>query len=170
LFRVRELGRCQRIIIFFSQSHAKTSLLEGYHRLPEAPYLPLPLHEDRLEDLWRLGFEPGRLAPIELPEEALPRELLRDLVDLGPGDAGCILYLVDRAGAVGVIVDDNEALTYLLKVGLETAGLFKVDTYNDSLDAVLDFPHTYAVVILDVQMPKMNGFQVYEEPKRSAPT
>ena len=44
---------------------------------------------------------------------------------------------------------------------------FKVDTFNDSREALSNFkPDYYDLVILDIKMPKMEGFELYEEIKK----
>lgn len=65
-----------------------------------------------------------------------------------------------------LIVDDEPDITLSFKMILEGSG-FKVDTYNDSLDATRNFKAgSYELVILDIRMPKMDGFQLYEELKK----
>lgn len=45
-------------------------------------------------------------------------------------------------------------------MALEHAG-FVVDTFNDSMQALENFkPKRYVLVILDVMMPKMDGFEL----------
>jgi DNA-binding response OmpR family regulator len=52
-------------------------------------------------------------------------------------------------------------------MGLESRG-FAVDAYNDPVEAVSGFkPGAYDLVILDIKMPRMNGFQVYRELKKT---
>ena len=63
-------------------------------------------------------------------------------------------------------VDDGPDLTILCSLALEYHG-FKVDTFNDSKEALSNFkPDYYDLVILDIKMPKMNGFELYEELKK----
>jgi len=58
-------------------------------------------------------------------------------------------------------------ITRGVKIGLESRG-FKVDAYNDPVEAVSGFkPGTYDLVILDIKMPRMNGFQVYRQLKKT---
>jgi Response regulator containing CheY-like receiver, AAA-type ATPase, and DNA-binding domains len=64
-----------------------------------------------------------------------------------------------------LLVDDEPDLTLAFKLGLEDNG-FQVDTFNDPLMALLAFKHkssSYALVLLDIKMPKMDGFELYNE-------
>jgi DNA-binding response OmpR family regulator len=63
-------------------------------------------------------------------------------------------------------VDDEPDLTKLCSLALEYHG-FKVDTFNDSEEALSNFkPDYYDLVILDIKMPKMDGFELYDELKK----
>ncbi len=65
-----------------------------------------------------------------------------------------------------LIVDDEVDITDALKAGLERRG-FKVDTFNDPQQALTAFkPATYDIAILDIRMPKMNGFELYREMRK----
>ena len=65
-----------------------------------------------------------------------------------------------------LIVDDEPDITLSFKMILEGNG-FKVDTYNDPVVATGNFKAgAYDLVILDIRMPKMDGFQLYEELKK----
>ena len=60
-----------------------------------------------------------------------------------------------------LIVDDEVDITDALKAGLEGHG-FRVSTFNDPEAALKSFkPGQYEVAILDIRMPKMNGFDLY---------
>jgi CheY-like chemotaxis protein len=60
-----------------------------------------------------------------------------------------------------LIVDDELDITRILKKGLELLGAYSVDTFNDPLEALSNFDAgTYDMVILDIRMPKMNGFEL----------
>ena len=61
------------------------------------------------------------------------------------------------------LVDDNYDHTVTFKVGLELAG-FEVDAYNDSAIALSKFkPDYYDLMLIDIKMPKMDGFELYEK-------
>ena len=62
-----------------------------------------------------------------------------------------------------LIVDDEVDITSVLKVGLKRRG-FDVDVYNDPLVALSTFEsNVYRVAVLDIRMPKMNGFELYRQ-------
>ena len=62
-----------------------------------------------------------------------------------------------------LLVDDEPDITTVLSMGLEDYG-FKVDSYNDPLIALSHFKKSsYDIVILDIKMPKMDGFELYRE-------
>jgi DNA-binding response OmpR family regulator len=62
-----------------------------------------------------------------------------------------------------LIVDDEPDIAQVLKMGLEKNG-FAVDTYNDPLDVVSNFKaDSYDLLLLDIKMPKMNGFELYSK-------
>ncbi|MDQ3977543.1 MAG: response regulator [Thermoproteota archaeon] len=62
-----------------------------------------------------------------------------------------------------LIVDDEIDITLAFKKGLENNG-FMVDIYNDPVTALLNFkPDFYDLILVDVRMPKMNGFELYQE-------
>lgn len=61
-----------------------------------------------------------------------------------------------------LIVDDEPDIAQVLKMGLEKNG-FVVDTYNDPLDVVSNFKaDSYDLLLLDIKMPKMTGFELYD--------
>jgi DNA-binding response OmpR family regulator len=65
-----------------------------------------------------------------------------------------------------LVVDDEADLTMLCRFALEYHG-FKVDTFNDPQRALSNYkPSYYDLVILDITMPKMDGFQLYDEIKK----
>ena len=63
-------------------------------------------------------------------------------------------------------VDDEPDITRFCSLALKYHG-FEVDTFNDSEEALSNFkPDHYDLVILDIKMPKMNGFELYDELKK----
>lgn len=64
------------------------------------------------------------------------------------------------------LVDDEPDITTVLKRGLEPHG-FAVDVFNDSQAALVSFkPGHYDLMIIDIRMPKLNGFDLYRELKK----
>jgi len=62
-----------------------------------------------------------------------------------------------------LIVDDERDITAVLKRGLELAG-YSVTTFNDPEEALMYFkPQHYDLLLLDIRMPKMNGFELYRK-------
>ncbi|MDQ3974948.1 MAG: response regulator [Thermoproteota archaeon] len=65
-----------------------------------------------------------------------------------------------------LVVDDEPDLTMLCSLALEYYG-FKVDTFTDPRKALSNYkPGYYDLVILDIMMPNMDGFQLYDEIKK----
>jgi DNA-binding response OmpR family regulator len=65
-----------------------------------------------------------------------------------------------------LVVDDEPDLTQVSTLALEYHG-FKVDSFNDSQEALSKYtPGLYDLVILDIKMPKMDGFELYHEIKK----
>ena len=68
-----------------------------------------------------------------------------------------------------LIVDDEPDITSSLKIGLEynEDNEFKVDTFNDSIEALLNYKTGhYDLLLLDIKMPEMDGFDLYHEIKK----
>ena len=64
------------------------------------------------------------------------------------------------------IVDDEPDITAVLKKGLEQNG-FAVDAFNDPRIALSDYkPQYYDLMIIDIRMPNINGFDLYRELKK----
>jgi DNA-binding response OmpR family regulator len=65
-----------------------------------------------------------------------------------------------------LVVDDEPDLTQVSPLALEYHG-FKVDSFNDPQEALSKYnPGLYDLVILDIKMPKMDGFELYHEIKK----
>ena len=68
-----------------------------------------------------------------------------------------------------MVVDNEYDITFTLQTGLED-GDFDVDAFTDPELALSSFkPGIYHLVILDIVMPKMDGFELYEELKKADP-
>jgi DNA-binding response OmpR family regulator len=56
-----------------------------------------------------------------------------------------------------LIIDDDEDINNLFKIFLEYDG-YKVNSFTDPIDALYAFrKNIYALILLDLKMPKMNG-------------
>lgn len=65
------------------------------------------------------------------------------------------------------IIDDEKDLLYVYKKALELQGL-KVVTFVDSsvaLDELKEHPKKYRMILVDIRMPKVNGYQLVNEIK-----
>src|SRR5262245_46199825 len=68
-----------------------------------------------------------------------------------------------------MVVDDESDLTLFYRMSLEYYG-FVVDTFNEPNDALSSVkPNYYDLVILDIIMPYMDGFELYKEIKVKDP-
>ena len=64
-----------------------------------------------------------------------------------------------------LIVDDEPDITSTFDMILQMNG-FEVNSYNDPLLALSNFkPNLYGLALLDIRMPKMNGFELYKKIK-----
>jgi CheY-like chemotaxis protein len=58
-------------------------------------------------------------------------------------------------------------ITLSFSLALEDSGLFEVDTYNDPLVALSNYrPNSYDLLLLDIKMPHMDGFELYDKMKK----
>jgi CheY-like chemotaxis protein len=64
-----------------------------------------------------------------------------------------------------MIVDDEQDIARLFAIGLERSG-FIVDVFNDPLSALSNYKAgLYDLLLLDIRMPNMNGFELYQKLK-----
>ena len=65
-----------------------------------------------------------------------------------------------------LIVDDEPNITDSFSLALEDTGVFEVETYNDPAVALSNFKsNSYELVLLDIKMPKMGGFELCDRIK-----
>ena len=69
-----------------------------------------------------------------------------------------------------LIVDDEPDIAMTLKLGLESSNgddkkiKFEVYSYTDPVEALSNFkPNFYDLLLVDITMPIMNGFELYEK-------
>ena len=63
-----------------------------------------------------------------------------------------------------LLVDDERDITTVIKRGLEETGRYTVDVFNHPKDALSSFKAgIYDLLIIDIKMPEMTGFQLYKE-------
>jgi DNA-binding response OmpR family regulator len=68
-----------------------------------------------------------------------------------------------------LVVDNEKDITIALQVGLEGGG-FDVDVFNDPSLALKNFkPNFYDLVLIDIVMPDIGGFDLYERLKEIDP-
>jgi two-component system, OmpR family, response regulator ChvI len=64
-----------------------------------------------------------------------------------------------------LVVDDEVDITTVFKLGLEEADL-QVDACTDPVLALSEYkPDMYDLLLFDIKMPKMDGFELYEKIK-----
>jgi CheY-like chemotaxis protein len=67
-----------------------------------------------------------------------------------------------------LVHDDYDILT-TIKHCLEETNDFIVDTFSNPLEVISAFqPEFYDLILIDIKMPKMNGFELYQELRKKA--
>jgi DNA-binding response OmpR family regulator len=62
-----------------------------------------------------------------------------------------------------LLVDDEPSITQTFELGLKQYG-FEVDSFNNPVSALAAFsPGKYDLLLFDIRMPIMNGFELYKE-------
>ena len=65
-----------------------------------------------------------------------------------------------------LVIDDEPDIASSVKKGLER-NEFQVDAYTDPQKALSEFkPGVYDLLLIDIRMPKLNGFELYREIKK----
>ena len=68
-----------------------------------------------------------------------------------------------------LLIDDEPDITFTIKNILED-NRFKVDSFNDPITALKSYrTNFYDLVILDIKMPKMDGFELYTKLREKDP-
>ena len=66
-----------------------------------------------------------------------------------------------------LVIDDEPDVTATLKKGLETCGPFDVQAFNDAEQALAALAQfRFHIMIIDLRMPKMDGFEFYERARK----
>jgi len=66
-----------------------------------------------------------------------------------------------------MIIDDESDITSVMKLGLERRGM-QVTAFNDPLKALEELKQAnYDLIITDISMPNMNGFELYREIRKN---
>ena len=72
-----------------------------------------------------------------------------------------------------MVVDDERDILSILKRGLESKNRFKVETFMDAESALESLKENsddyYDLVLTDIRMPKINGFELYRRIRESNP-
>jgi DNA-binding NtrC family response regulator len=72
-----------------------------------------------------------------------------------------------------MVVDDERDILSIVKRGLESKNRFQVETFIDAESALESLKENsgdyYDLVLTDIRMPKLNGFELYRRIKESNP-
>ncbi|HEX6027615.1 MAG TPA: response regulator [Nitrososphaeraceae archaeon] len=65
-----------------------------------------------------------------------------------------------------LVIDDEPDVNFTIKLALENE-VFEVDTFDNPQLALSNFkPKFYDLILLDIKMPKIDGFEFYTEVKK----
>lgn len=73
-----------------------------------------------------------------------------------------------------MVVDDERDILSILKRGLESKNRFQIEIFIDAESALASLKENsndyYDLVLTDIRMPKINGFELYRRIKESNPS
>jgi len=82
-------------------------------------------------------------------------------------------YLKNNRLARIMVVDDEKDILRIIKRDLEITNEFQVETFSTGNEALISFkshePGYYDIIITDIRMPRMNGFELYRNIKETSP-
>ncbi len=82
-------------------------------------------------------------------------------------------YLKSNKMARIMVVDDEKDILRIIKRDLETTNEFQVEIFSTANEALTSFknhePGYYDIIITDIRMPRMNGFELYRNIKEASP-
>ena len=66
-----------------------------------------------------------------------------------------------------LVIDDEKDNASVFRIALEDTGLYEVNSFTNPISALSSFKsNTYDLAILDIRMPKINGYELYERIKK----
>ncbi|MDQ6722980.1 MAG: response regulator [Thermoproteota archaeon] len=72
-----------------------------------------------------------------------------------------------------MVVDDEKDILRIIKRDLEITNEFQVEAFSSGIEALTAFKNHeldyYHVIITDIRMPRMNGFELYRHIKETSP-
>ncbi len=72
-----------------------------------------------------------------------------------------------------MVIDDEKDILRIIKRDLENTNEFLVEVFSSAVDALTAFKNHdldyYDVIITDIRMPRMNGFELYRHIKEISP-
>ncbi|MGH9953537.1 MAG: response regulator transcription factor, partial [Nitrososphaeraceae archaeon] len=96
--------------------------------------------------------------------EDLPAKVRLLQSDIGQALPSSSLATKDRNKRI-LVVDDDPDVAYSIKIGLEfDDSSIMAHSFSNPVDALLDFtPGYYDILLVDINMPLMNGFELCEK-------